>query len=90
MPKYASSTSVSTDRSKAEIESILRRFGASSFAYGWKDGSAIIEFAVENRRIRFTMKLPTKDEKRFTTRLRYGKEALNDDHTIDVLRIAAL
>ena len=85
MPKYASGTSVSVDKSKSEIENILRRFGASSFAYGWKDGSAIVEFVAGERRVRFIMKLPSKTEKQFTTRLRYGKEAENDEDTIDDL-----
>ena len=77
MPKYASDTSVSVEKSRAEIEKLLVRFGASSFAYGWKDGSAIVEFVCGDRRVRFTMKLPSKFDKEFTTRLRYGREAKN-------------
>lgn len=38
---YASDTSVPVDRSKAEIERILERYGASAFMYGWdKDSNA--------------------------------------------------
>lgn len=34
---YAERTSVSVDRSKAELEVLLKRAGAEAFAYAWKD-----------------------------------------------------
>jgi hypothetical protein len=37
MSRYASETSVSQDRSRAEIERTLQRYGADMFSYGWKD-----------------------------------------------------
>jgi len=85
VPKYARDTSVSVDRSKNEIESTLRRFGASSFAYGWKDGAALIEFVVNDRRIRFTMKLPDRYEKQFTHRIVYRQERENSPDMADKL-----
>jgi hypothetical protein len=78
MPTYAQNTSVSVDKSKAEIERTLSRFGASHFGYAWKEGTAIIEFAVNERRIRFNMKLPMKIEERFAFRKAYGKLRPNE------------
>lgn len=44
MTKYAEQTSVRADRSRAEIERTLQRYGASSFAYGWQGNEATIMF----------------------------------------------
>lgn len=55
---YASQTSVPVDRSKAEIERVLLRYGAEKFVSGWETGRAIIEFQWENRRVRFVLPLP--------------------------------
>ena len=34
--RYAAQTEVSSDRSRAEIERTLRKYGATAFAYGWE------------------------------------------------------
>lgn len=63
---YASSTSVSVERSRAEIESILNRYGADAFAYA-TDGPAVrIAFRMKGRQFRFGLTLPAKTEQRFT------------------------
>ena len=41
---YASTTRA-PDRSRAEIEKILERYGATSFAYGWSGDIAVIQLA---------------------------------------------
>jgi hypothetical protein len=63
---YAADTSVSVERSKAEIEGLLVRYGADHFASGWSDGHATIGFRANNRLVRFDLPLPKQDEKRFT------------------------
>lgn len=55
---YASSTDVPAERSKAEIEKTLRRYGADQFMSGWKEGVAIVGFIMNDRQIRFTLPLP--------------------------------
>jgi hypothetical protein len=60
--KYASNTEVSSDRSRSEIERTLTRYGAKSFAYGWQDGRAVIQFEMSDRSIRFVLPLPTEQE----------------------------
>ena len=59
--KYARDTSVSVERSKAEIERLLQRYGAKEFAHGWKTGKAVIQFGMMNRVVRFVLPLPDKE-----------------------------
>ena len=62
MSKYAAQTIVPVDRSKAEIEKILMRYGASSFAYGWEGSRAMVGFQMNGRRIVFKLGMPLPDE----------------------------
>lgn len=64
--RYAESTSVPAEKSRGEIERTLQRYGAKSFAYGWEDDRAVIMFAANDRRIRFTLPLPDRADQRFT------------------------
>ena len=64
--KYAVNTSVSSERSKAEIERMLTRYGATSFASGWQNDQAVIQFHMRERRIKFVLPLPSKATKTFT------------------------
>lgn len=63
--RYASNTSVSVANSKAEIERIVERYGASGFMSAWSAEKAVIAFAMEARQVRFTLEMPAKDERRF-------------------------
>lgn len=69
MTKFAAQTAVPVEKSRAEIEGILRRYGADGFRYGWADreGKRIeqIEFTTNDRMIRFTVQMPSKDDRRF-------------------------
>lgn len=64
MPPYAANTEVPADRSRAEIERILERYGASAFWYGWDRDSnaAMIAFEVEGRRIRIMVPMPQREQ----------------------------
>lgn len=55
---YASETSVPVERSRAEIESTLKRYGATKFASGWDQDKAVIAFEMKDRRIRFEIEIP--------------------------------
>ena len=44
--RYPSKTTVSSDRSKAEIEGILRRYGADQFMQGWEAGLGVVGFRI--------------------------------------------
>lgn len=64
--RYAHGTMVSSEKSKAEIERLLIRYGASSFVSGWQGDQAAISFEMRNRRIKFVLPLPSKTDKAFT------------------------
>jgi hypothetical protein len=82
MNRYAKDTSVSGDRSRAEIENTLRRYGADSFAYMTSPGIAKIAFEAFGRRVRFEVPLPLADDPEFTTtptgRARTDKQAFEE------------
>jgi hypothetical protein len=63
---YAQSTEVSVEKSKAEIERTLSRYGAAEFASGWKSGRAMLQFKMRERIIRFVLPLPDRNDRRFT------------------------
>lgn len=63
---YAAATNVSVDRSKTDIERILRRYGADSFAFGWDKDKAMIGFTMRGRQIRFTLPMPDAKSIMFT------------------------
>lgn len=67
---YAASTTVSPEKSKAEIERTLARYGCKGFAYGVSpDGSlARVGFGSKtgDRTYRFTLPLPTGKERSIT------------------------
>lgn len=59
---YAKGTMVSPEKSKAEIERMLRRYGASQFVSGWDADKAVIGFSVKGRQVRFTLTFPKPEE----------------------------
>lgn len=64
--RYARNTSVPVAQSKAEIEKVLMKYGASKFVSGWDHDGARIGFQISNRHIRFVLPLPDKKSKEFT------------------------
>ena len=48
--RYATDTRVSVERSKAEIEAILARYGADQFMYGWEASRAVIGFRYSGKK----------------------------------------
>lgn len=73
---YAENTKVPIERSKAEIEKTLTRYGAQGFAYGWQEEMAVVRFVIADRQVRFILPLPPLSEfaRDGRNRLR-GKEA---------------
>lgn len=59
MRRYAERTAVPVDRTRAEIEHLLQRHGASSFVYGTTSGQALLAFEMHDRRLRFLVPLPS-------------------------------
>lgn len=80
---YARDTSVSVERSRAEIETVLARYGATAFAYMTDIGRAVIGFRIADTdgvvlAVRMTLPLPDKADRAFTHRKRYQEEVEND------------
>jgi hypothetical protein len=65
MAQFAENTSVSVEKSRAEIEKLIVRYGATSTAFMNAPGRALIMFEAKNRKIVFELPLPSQDEKRF-------------------------
>lgn len=76
---FAESTSVPVERSKAEIESMLMRYGADQFVSGWGENEARIQFRAKGRYVRFMLPIPKSDEKRFTQHPRYAYKRRTDE-----------
>lgn len=65
MGKFAEGTSVSVEKSRAEIEGLIVRYGATHTAFMSAPGRAMIMFEAKGRRIRFDLPLPDRDDKKF-------------------------
>lgn len=63
---YAKDTTVSVEASRAEIERILRRYKAEGFYYASEADRAMIAFRMAGRMVRFTIKLPDRNDRAFT------------------------
>lgn len=66
MGTYAANTDVTSDRSRAEIERILSRWGADEFGYMTTRGQAQVAFSYRSIRVRFILPLPDRDSPEFT------------------------
>lgn len=65
MGTYAADTSVSVEKSRAEIERTVQRWGAEQFMYGWDSDSAIVMFRLRNRQLRFVLAMPDRNAREF-------------------------
>ncbi len=63
---YAKETDVPVERSRAEIERTLMKYGADQFAYGISQSSATIQFRANERVIRFVLPLSYVSDKKMT------------------------
>lgn len=63
---YARETTVPVDRSRAEIERLLTKYGASKFFSGWDEDKAVIGFSLSDRYVQFHLPLPKVETYRVT------------------------
>lgn len=75
MSRYASETTVTPEKSRMEIETLLRRYGADQFAYGWSPSGAQVGFRYAGRMIRFDLPPPDSKEVLLTPSGRPRKQA---------------
>lgn len=76
--RYAAGTDVPVDRSKAELERLLVRYGATSFAYAWESRQIMIGFRMGKLMYRVRLPMPPVDSKQFT-HTPTGKERSTND-----------
>jgi hypothetical protein len=58
-PHFASETSVPVERSRAELENLLRRYEADQFVSGWEESRAMVGFRIAGRTVRLEVPMPT-------------------------------
>jgi hypothetical protein len=66
MAKFAEGTEVSVAKSRAEIERLIVRYGATHTAFMSAPGRAVICFEAKGRRIMFELPLPNETDRKFT------------------------
>lgn len=64
--RYASKTSVSSEKSRMEIERTLLRYGATGFMYAWKGNDATVAFEMGKYHVRLNVPMPDKNSTEFT------------------------
>ncbi len=77
---YAKGTSVPVDRSKAEVERVLTRYGADQFSSGWTGEKAVIMFRIKNRYIRIDLPLAIYMKTRNKRGVYLGKEHIEQEN----------
>lgn len=66
MAKFAENTSVPVERSKAEIDRLLTRYGAAESAMAQRPDRAVVQFKMCDRYVRFQLPLPSREDKAIT------------------------
>lgn len=69
---YAAGTKVPVAKSKAEIESVLLRYGATSYASGHTTGSAAVEFVIDGAQYRLKLPFPDPADNDFWQKPNHG------------------
>ena len=62
---YAGDTSVTEDRTRAEIERLLMKHGADEFGYNTRRTEAMIGFVLRGIRVEMRLPLPDRDDPKF-------------------------
>lgn len=65
MTRYAASTEVTVERSRAEVERILARYGADSFGYFTEPGRSVVQFRYAGWVVRFELPMPDQGDREF-------------------------
>lgn len=63
---YATDTEVPVEKSRAEIERVLQRYGANQFAYMSNERAAIVCFVARGKMVKFYLPLPDRNSEALT------------------------
>ena len=69
MPRFALHTEVPVERSRAEIEGLLIKYGASEFHSGWMHNAAQVGFRIKDLYIRFVLPIPPLGDQKYKTKI---------------------
>lgn len=76
---FAEGTSVPVGKTRAEIETLVTRYGAGRFASGWdKDNKAAISFTANGRLVRFTLQLVDDETAKKKTPRRHSWQSVTE------------
>lgn len=64
--RYAEDTDVAVSKSKTELESLLRKQGATAYGYAEQGGVTAIQFELHGRRYLFRLEMPAPDAREVT------------------------
>ena len=84
---FAETTTVPVEKSRAEIETMVHRYGASQFFSGYDKSAAVIGFRCQDRTVKFILHMPDPTDKRFTEK-RDGRSTVPKKMTPDQSRQA--
>jgi len=88
--RYAERTEVPVDRSRTEIEQLLRRYGADQFMYGTDHARALVGFRAHGKHVRFLLPLPDLKDDQFrrtpTGRIRRNPDAPTEAYEAECRR----
>lgn len=71
--RFAEGTSVSPEKTRAELETVLKRYGASAFRYSTSERRGVVEFFANQRLVKFVLDLPDPADHVFWSHPRYPK-----------------
>jgi len=60
--RYAEGTTVSPEKSQADIQALLRKRGATEYAVGWKSQGAVLGFSLDGFRVRLELPFPQAED----------------------------
>ena len=68
--KYAASTSVPVERSRAEVERTLMKYGASEFGTMSAEAKVTVYFNVKGRQVQWSIPMPSKKDRQYEQEVR--------------------
>lgn len=74
--RYAEGTDVDVSKTKADIERLLSKHGATGFAHAWEGGRSVLMFRLRGRMLRYEIECPNPERYAVTQkgRLRHKSE----------------
>jgi hypothetical protein len=74
--KFAEGTTVAPEKTRGEIERLVKANGGTRFAFGYLEDRAGVSFVAHGLLVRFTIPNPTKDDKAVRERMRRTRLSL--------------